>query len=176
MDWYLRVFELIDMRSFSNLWFWIMLAVIWSRTSHWVLGVPFDLVTRAARRGGERAAADLEILVQISCRRLLYIADVLGIWLMGLASFALASLATIGFGYGYEFGQALFLLLAPLSLVIVLNIRLARRVANEATTGPLLWRRIRRLRLAVQAIGLLSIFFTAFWGMWHNMTYSALGG
>lgn len=175
MDWYLRVFELIDMRSFSNLWFWIMLAVIWSRTSHWVLGVPFDLVSRA-RRGGAQAAADLEILVQISCRRLVYIADVLGAWLTAFATFALASFATLGFGYGFEFGQALFLLVAPLALVAALNMRLARRVQTEATTGPLLWRRIRRLRLVVQAIGLTAIFIAAFWGMWHNMTYSALGG
>jgi len=176
VDWYPRVFELIDMRSFSNLWFWIMLAVIWSRTSHWVLGVPFDLVTRARRRGGEQAAADLEVLTQISCRRLVYIADVLGVWLTVIATFVLASFATLGFGYGYEFGQALFLLLAPLALVAALNMRLARRVRAERTTGPQLWRRIRRLRLVVQAIGLIAIFVTAFWGMWHNMPYSALGG
>ncbi|MCU0909379.1 MAG: component of SufBCD complex, partial [Rhodobacteraceae bacterium] len=30
MDWYLTVFEVIDMRSFSNLWYWIGLAVLWS--------------------------------------------------------------------------------------------------------------------------------------------------
>ncbi len=29
MDWYATVFELIDMRSFSNLWYWIALAVVW---------------------------------------------------------------------------------------------------------------------------------------------------
>ncbi|MEC7258626.1 MAG: component of SufBCD complex, partial [Pseudomonadota bacterium] len=51
MDWYSSIFELIDMRSFSNLWFWIALAVTWSTTSHWVLGVPFDMVNRARRNG-----------------------------------------------------------------------------------------------------------------------------
>lgn len=175
MDWYLKIFELIDLRSFSNLWFWIMLAVLWSRVSHTILGVPFDLVTRARRQGGQ-AAADVETLAAIHARRISYIADVGGHWLMGLAGFVLASTATVGFGYGYEFGQALFLLLLPLTLVAVLTVRTARHIRVAAPTGPNLWRRIRRLRLAYQVIGLLAIFVTAFWGMWHNMTYSALGG
>ena len=53
MDWYQTIFELIDMRSFSNLWYWIVLAVLWSSVSHWVLGVPFDMVQRAKRHGGK---------------------------------------------------------------------------------------------------------------------------
>ena len=63
MDWYQTLFEMIDMRSFSNLWFWIALAVMWSTASHWVLGVPFDMVLRA-RRHGEEAQADLEDMVR----------------------------------------------------------------------------------------------------------------
>ena len=47
LDWYQSIFELIDMRSFSNLWYWIALAVMWSTASHWVLGVPWDMVIRA---------------------------------------------------------------------------------------------------------------------------------
>ena len=75
MDWYETVFELIDMRSFSNLWFWIALAAVWSTTSHWVLGVPFDMVARAERQGGQ-SETDLETLVHINVNRLLYIARV----------------------------------------------------------------------------------------------------
>ena len=77
MDWYQVIFELIDMRSFSNLWYWIMLAVMWSSSSHWVLGVPFDLISRARRNGGE-AQQDLESLVRINITRLLYIARTAG--------------------------------------------------------------------------------------------------
>ncbi len=69
MDIYGTVFEVIDMRSFSNLWYWIGLAVIWSTVSHWVIGVPFDMVLRARLKGGQ-VANDLETLVQINCRRL----------------------------------------------------------------------------------------------------------
>nr|MDJ0826631.1 component of SufBCD complex [Rhodobacter sp.] len=68
MNWYDTVFELIDMRSFSNLWYWIALAVLWSTSSHWILGVPFDLVQRASRYGGE-AEVDLTDLVRINVNR-----------------------------------------------------------------------------------------------------------
>ena len=47
MDLTQTLFDVIDFRSFSNLWFWIMLAVAWSTASHWVLGIPFDMVLRA---------------------------------------------------------------------------------------------------------------------------------
>ena len=46
MDFYASVSEVIDLRSFSNLWFWIALAVMWSTVSHWVMGVPWDMVQR----------------------------------------------------------------------------------------------------------------------------------
>ena len=32
--------QMVDMRSFSSLWFWMAIAVYWSLSSHWVLGVP----------------------------------------------------------------------------------------------------------------------------------------
>ena len=53
MDAFRAIFELIDMRSFSSLWFWILLAVTWSTASHWVIGVPYDLIQRARRTGPE---------------------------------------------------------------------------------------------------------------------------
>ncbi len=78
------IFDLIDMRSFSNLWYWIALAVTWSSTSHWVLGVPFDMVLRA-RLGGE-AARHLELMTQINVARLLYMGREAGVALMLVVS------------------------------------------------------------------------------------------
>jgi len=175
VDWYSKIFELIDMRSFSNLWYWIVLAVVWSATSHRVIGVPFDMISRAQRRGGQ-LADDVEVLVAINVNRLLYIADTSGLWLMGLGTFLLAGCATLGFGYGVEFAQALFLIAAPLALVGLLSILLARRIRDEKAVGEHLYRRIRIHRVIVQVIGMISIFITAFWGMWQNMGTSALGG
>jgi hypothetical protein len=165
-DWYLTVFELIDMRSFSNLWFWISLAVLWSTASHYVLGVPYDLVTRARRSGGE-AEADLRDLVRVNVNRLLYIGGMAGHWLTAFACFVLTTLAVIGFAYGIEFCQAVFLLGFPMSIVFALSLRTARRI--RAADGEGLHRMLSRHRLMVQAIGMVSIFVTAFWGMWQNM-------
>ena len=51
--------------------------------SYWVLGVPFDMVARARRYGGQ-AAEDLEDLIRINVNRLLFIGNVSGLWVLGL--------------------------------------------------------------------------------------------
>lgn len=175
MNWYDTVFELIDMRSFSNLWFWIALAVVWSTASHLVLGVPFDMVQRAARKGGQ-TEADLETLVHINCNRLLYIGRISGMWIMAITCAVLTGLGILGFFYWLEFAQALFLLAFPLSLVFGLNMGTARRIEADGLSGAALRARMRRHRFYVQIIGIFAIFVTAMWGMYQNMNYGALGG
>lgn len=157
------------MRSFSNLWFWIALAVAWSSASHWVLGVPFDMVTRARRAGGVYVS-DLEELTRINVNRLLFISSVSGLWLIGFSAFVLTSCALLGFVYFVEFAQALFLLAFPMSLVWLLSIRTALRIRREDAGGELLCKRLSRHRMAVQGIGTLSIFVTALWGMFVNLS------
>lgn len=168
LDWYKTVFDLIDLRSFSNLWFWIVLAVLWSTTSHWVLGVPFDMITRARKHGGE-AAQDLHDLVGINIRRLLYIAGMSGIWLIAIAAFFFTTLAVLGFVYRVEFAQAVFLLMAPMALVFALSLSAAQQIATQGLEGADLYRRLVRHRMTTQAIGMVSIFITSLWGMWQNM-------
>ncbi|MEM6939245.1 MAG: component of SufBCD complex [Pseudomonadota bacterium] len=175
MDWYQTLFELIDMRSFSNLWFWIVLAVVWSTTSHWVIGVPYDMVIRA-RRHGEQAQVDLEDMVRINVNRLLYIAQISGLWLAGFTCFILTMLMLLGFVYGLEFAQAVFLLALPLSAVGMLTLSTARVIRGEGATGERLFKRLNRHRLYTQIIGMIAIFVTALWGMYQNLTVGALGG
>jgi hypothetical protein len=174
LDWYETIFELIDMRSFSNLWFWIALAVMWSTASHWVLGVPYDMVARARRNGGQ-SAADLEDMIRINTNRLLFIGNVSGLWVLGLTCFLLTGLALLGFVYRVEFAQALFLLGFPMALVGALNLSTARLINDEQSTGEVLCRRISRHRTYVQAIGMVSIFVTALWGMYQNMAVGPFG-
>ncbi|APZ54725.1 component of SufBCD complex [Salipiger abyssi] len=175
MDWYLIVFETIDMRSFSNLWFWIALAVVWSTASHWVLGVPFDMVTRA-RRHGEQAAEDLEDMTRINVNRLLFIAEGAGLWIVALGSAVLSILAVSGFVYGVELMQALFLLGFPMSMVGLMSVATAARIHRDALSGPDLWKRLTSHRFWTQVIGMVSIFVTALWGMFQNMSHTVLGG
>ena len=162
------------MRSFSNLWFWIALAVVWSTTSHWVLGVPFDLVQRARRIEGQ-SMVDLEDLARINVNRLMYIGRVSGLWVMGLTCFILSTLAILGFLYELEIAQALFLLGFPLSLVGLLNLSTARLIETEQSRGELLCKRLTRCRLYTQMIGTVSIFVTALWGMYQNLSIGVLG-
>ena len=170
-----NVFELIDLRSFSNLWFWIALAVTWSTVSHWVLGVPWDMAMRARRSQGETAMTDFEDMVRINTGRLLYVAEQSGTLLAGVIAFGLSSIAILGFGYGNEFSQALFLMGFPLTGVGLLSLRTARRIRAEALRGDALIARLGRHRLAVQTVGMISIFVTAMWGMYQNMAIGALG-
>ncbi len=174
MSWHEGIIELIDMRSFSNLWYWIALAVMWSTTSHWVIGVPYDMVLRAQRRGGQ-AEVDLEDLVRIHTNRLLFISQISGLWILGLACFVLTLLATLGFYYWIEFAQALFLLLFPLAIVGLLSLSTARLIVQERASGALLRKRLSKHRLIIQAIGIVSIFVTSLFGMFQNMSISGLG-
>ncbi|WP_010137785.1 hypothetical protein [Oceanicola sp. S124] len=169
------IFELIDLRSFSNLWFWIALAVVWSSASHWVLGVPFDLVIRAHRKGGQ-IEADLRDLIRINVNRMLFIADNAGVIVVGVLSFLLTVLGILGFYYWVEFCQALFLIALPLSVVWLLSVRTARRISQQALTVEALYSRIRGLRLAIQAIGMMAVLVTSFWGMYVNASLGVLGG
>ena len=163
------------MRSFSNLWFWIALAVVWSSASHWVLGVPYDMVHRAQRVGGQ-TAADLEDLTRVNVNRLLYIGRMSGLWLLGFACFFLSGLAVLGFVYDVEFAQAVFFLGFPMSLVGLLSLSTARLIESEGFQFAVIKKRLTRHRIYTQMIGTLAIFCTALWGMYQNLSIGPLGG
>lgn len=175
MDWYRTLFEVINMRSFSNLWYWIAIAVTWSTVSHWVLGVPFDMLQRARRQGGE-ADADFETMVRINVNRLEYIRQVSGVWLVVFGSMVLSALGTLGFAYGVEFAQAVFLVAFPLSIVAGLSFRAAAQIAEREVAGEALKRRLIRHRVTTQVVGMIALVTTAFWGMWQNLRLGAFGG
>lgn len=173
--WYEQIYELLDLRSFSNLWYWLALAVVWSSSSHFVMGVPYDMVLRARRAGGE-AAQDVDALAAIQARRIVSAVERAGVWLAGVIAFWLTFLGVLGFWYGIEFTQAVFLIVAPLVPVAWLTVRVARRIAAEGLAGEALWRRIGWTRRAIQAIGCVALFVTAVWGMYQNLVLGGLHG
>lgn len=165
--------EVIDLRSFSNLWYWIVLAVMWSTLSHWCVGVPYDLVLRA-KRGNEQAAHDMRVLAEVNANRLISVVESSGAFATAGATFMLAGLATYGWQFGNEFSQALFLLLFPLILVGFWSFRTARVLrSNNYEDVPAI---LRSHRVTVQAMGVVFIFVTAFWGMWVNVRIDPLLG
>lgn len=166
--------ELINLRSFSNLWFWIALAVVWSSASHWVLGVPIDLIYRAGRQGGQ-AELDLEDLVRVNVNRMLYIVHMSGVWILGFTCFLLSGLLVMGFYYDVEFAQAVFLLFLPLSLVGLVSLATAHRIDQGHIRGEALRKMLVRCRLYIQLIGTVAIFITAMWGMYQNLKFGFFG-
>lgn len=164
--------EVIDFRSFSNLWFWIALATLWSTASHWAVGVPFDMVRRAAK-GDAQALEDMFALANIQSRRLLFIADATGVLTTALTFFSVTVLSLLGFLYRVEFAQAILLLFLPMMLVGWITIGTARRI--EGLEPHDLGNLLAAHRRKVQTIGVFSIFVTSMWGMWVNLNQSVLG-
>jgi len=168
-----NIFSLIDMRSFSSVWFWIVLALAWSSASQTVLGAPYDLILKARRKGGQ-ASEDLNTVISIFVRRRLTVVRRAGHWVLGFMTLVLTTICVMAFGYAMEFAQALFLLVTPLMLVQLLSVRLAFRIEHDTMRDGRLQRALLRHRLWIQVIGLLAIFVTAIWGMLHVMTSSVL--
>ncbi|MXQ07234.1 component of SufBCD complex [Alphaproteobacteria bacterium GH1-50] len=171
MSWYDTVFEVIDMRSFSNLWYWIALAVLWSSVSHWVLGVPFDMILRARRDKDDagEAMADLQDLVRVNVNRILYIAEVSGVWLILFGSAVLTGLGVMAVLYDVEFAQATLFLALPMTILGLLSVWTSRKIRATAPAGRDLIRRLMTHRMMTQMLGVVSIFVTAMFGMYRNL-------
>lgn len=169
LDWYQKVFEIIELRSFSNLWYWIVLAVSWSMASHWILGVPYDMITRARRNGGQ-AAQDVEMILRANLNRYAIIKGTPGIVFLAVNAFLFTSLAILGFVYRFEFSQALFLLGFPLLIVLLLSARLALRLRPAPPTGEELYTTLFRHRVLVQGIGMVAVVITTLWGVFFNLS------
>ncbi len=176
LDWYDSVFEVIDMRSFSNLWYWIALAVLWSSVSHWILGVPHDAILRARRGTPETAMADLHDLTRVNVNRILFIAEVSGTWLALFGSAAVTMLGLSAFAYNVEISQAVFLMVAPMIILAGLTVRTARKIRVRELQGDDLIKQLLRHRFATQLVGVISIFITAMYGMYRNLYTGPFGG
>lgn len=144
------------------------MAVTWSSISHYVLGVPYDLITRAKRHGGSDLA-DLTDLVRINVNRLLHISQAAGMILTAFVFFMLTSLAALGFYYWIELAQAVFLLAFPLSIVGLVTLSTARLIRATEPEGDQLFATLHRHRLWTQIIGMIAIFVTAMYGMYQNL-------
>jgi hypothetical protein len=157
--------SLIDFRTFSSIWYWLAVLVTWAVATHWVIGVPFDMVVRARRQGGQ-AAQDLEIMVAINLRRLMTISGTPAVILVGIGAFVVTAAAMLGFVYGLELAQGLFCLAFPLVFVGLLTQRSCLQFAQDQPTGPALILAMVRLRFWIQLIAITALFCTALLGIY----------
>jgi hypothetical protein len=167
--------SLIDTHSFSNMWFWIGLAVLWSNLTHHLLGVPFDMVQRARKSGGQ-AMTDLEELTAIQLRRRLHLMQRGGVWIVGIWAAFLTVLVVLAVQYRLEVAQAFAFLLIPATLAMVLSALFALKLERLSPKGEDLCRRLTWHRVLLQAVGLGAIFVTAIYGMLFNLSVTVLGG
>ncbi len=173
MDFFDLVTQVINLRSFSNMWYWIVLAILWSSLSHWTIGVPFHLVSRA-KRGDAQAEADMMVLTRMNAERMLRYAESSSVPATAFATFLLTGLAITGWIYGVEFCQAIFLLLCPSMLVLALGVWTSQRLHEDGYSDVPKF--LRQHRIMVQMLGVVFIFITAFWGMYQNVNVGPLGG
>jgi hypothetical protein len=160
--------QVIDTRSFSSLWFWIVLVVFWSLSSHYVVGVPYDMVIRARRHGGE-ADQDLRDMVRVSTNRIMYIVDTAGVFLVCFVMFWLTFLVILAVLYRIEFAQALLCFYVPMLLVGMWSLRTARQFRAHLPEGTALHKRLFLHRIGVQFIGMFCVFVTSMWGIWVSL-------
>ena len=165
--------EALDTRSFSSVWYWLMLTVTWTWVSRGALGIPPELVRSLHRRRAEAAQAeDAEALrlldwVSLVAPRWQLMRDD-GVVLLGVASFLLSVLAGLGFIYGLELAQALLLLVGPLMALGWLRIRLAARLRAtlaEAEAGRLsVAEAAAQIAVRTLALSAAAVATAAIWG------------
>ncbi len=159
------MFALFRTESFFNIWYWILTVTVWTAVCHRTLGVPHDMVLRAARLPG--AARRVDLLARIGAERLTGVAESFGAPLAAAAGFGLATLAGLGYVWGNEPAKAAFVLLAPLSAAALGGFELARDVIAQNLAGEALRKRLARRRMLNQSIAVLAILFAAVTALGH---------
>jgi hypothetical protein len=161
--------DLLNFRTFSSVWYWITLALVWTSASHRPLGVPYDMVRRA-RRGRDGAGADLHLVALTFARRLTAGVAAAAGAIVATGSALVTALVMLATLYGSELAQGVALIVLPMGLVGWMNLRTARTIVAGGDPQ----RHLGRLRAATNAIALVTLFLAAFWGTYVNFAASVL--
>jgi hypothetical protein len=145
--------------SFLSIWYWALTVLVWTLVTHRVLGVPHDMLLRAARL--PEVAARVDTLAHIAAERARGIAERAGVPLAALAGFGLAMLAVLGFLFHIELARALLPLALPLCAIAGLTARLAVRIGAEGLRGDPLRQALARQRALNQSIAVIAMFAAA---------------
>lgn len=172
------ILALLDSRSFGSIWFWLLLALVWSLAARKVVGVPYDVVQQVRRmpQDANDDAAAFQLLDWLSLTLPRWrLAGVEGVLMLFVATFAFSALFLLGFVYGLEMAQALVLLILPFVALFPVELRLARKLTplvEAAGAGELsvdeaarrAARLMRRHRAGVTVVSILVVVMTAYRG------------
>lgn len=128
---------MLEARAFASLWYWLFLALCWVMATRSILGVPPLVAMRArsaARKHGDAGDEVHNLLdwlaVTLPTWRIARIDSIILSAVMGLI---ISFFVVAGFSLGYQTAQAAALLLVPLTLLLVMKIRLAGRLDKLMT-------------------------------------------
>ena len=158
--------RLFNSDSFDSFWYWSIIAVTWSRATHFLLGAGLHDVRDALRNGGADMD-DLEMLIDINARKLTRAVDHYGVWGSAIVMFLIATIATLGFKFDIELMQACALLLVGLLCGFLVNIRFAQRVVDQKLRDKALCKAFNRFRTIKQFVGMVAIFLTSFYAAYY---------
>lgn len=161
--------EFLSLRTFSSVWYWIAVAFVWISVTNRPMGIPYDMVWRAERQG-DAARTALDAVAGALARRLVAATGHGAMVGVGIISAVLTLLLILALSYGSELAQGCILVAGPMTVVTWLNLRTARAIVRG--DDPV--RRLRRLRAIISVIAVLTLFVTAFWGMYVNLMSAVL--
>jgi hypothetical protein len=150
--------EVISLRSFSNIWYWLALAAFWTWAMGQVMGVSNALLRQSLR--GE--SADLERLAQIQAQVWLTRWQRGQVWIVTFGTAALGLISVLAFFSGSEFAQAVWFIAMPYALIWLIWLRLALLIMREKPQAGALVRVMFNTKNHVQIIGFAFIFITMF--------------
>ncbi|QPH54331.1 hypothetical protein [Pontivivens ytuae] len=163
----------IDFDSFSSLWYWIFMALAWTSRTHWTIGVPFDAIIRADRRGPPWEE-HVDVIAHAMAARFHLFVRRGGAWVVGVTTFALTAVGTAALLFGNEFAQAIFAVALPMVIAEAGDVRLALRIHDEQLSGYELRRAIVWRRFLNQATGLFSILLASAFATFQFLQQAAL--
>ncbi len=165
------VADAVNLRAFSALWYWVVLALLWIGLSQFILGVPLYLLARA-RRGDALSRRHIQMVAQFQANEILKTNEIVRMLWIGAAAFLVSALVVLGWGYGVEVCQALLFLIVPIIGAGGLSILTARRMAKRNFETIL--EDLHTHRIIMNLIMVVVFAATVFWGLYANMTARVL--
>lgn len=151
----MTAFYLVGPGSLQSIWYWALTILVWTLVTHRTLGVPYDMLLRARRL--PEICTQVDVLAHITAARVSGLHGAAGVPLAAIAGFSLAAMFVFGFLMDLELAKALFLLLAPLSMVGYSTLRLALNIESRDHRGIRLVRILARRRFWHQVVAVVSI-------------------
>lgn len=163
-----EIFEYFEYRSFSSIWYWIVVILFWTRVTGRPLGVPADIL-RGATAADANSVAQIEHLLLVNVPRIAQVWYEAGALFIGIGAFGLASLAPMFWLYQSEPAAALLVILVPMGIWGFLRLRLAQHILATNPELPEICAMLGWHRFWLHILAAFSIFAAAIIGMYFNI-------